>query len=1077
MYKDSTAPDTIVTDKKIPKNPNLYILHRITNYAVKECDGKTCCNCWHGKKYKQFTLEESLKVLSNPSNYINIKLESFGTYKLYGDIDHCPLSIDQVSKLLSDYSNSIGLNDITISITQNNKYTKEGNSYHFVIPQYKCLVEDNKLFAEHLIEFAKNEYDDIGKWVDVGVYNCGIKGHFFRLPNQFKGSRFDIPCSENIHEIKTGTMEDFLLSYVPSDVKLFKPPDEWYTRKTKEKRHTTQQVPIINQCTSLSRKQVHYIKKLLKLLTIESMTEHDSWLKVMMFLRRYDLRELAHKYSKLCAEKYDENEIDLFFNKPNTSDVIGIGTIMHIIKKCNKEKYDKYIKKHGRLLIYKNTDEIFLNMDIHKPDIVENCERISDDTYNKVFNEHHKGVIIHACPGIGKTFNINKYSENNPDMSILSITSNRALTCNHEKQLDITTYLNGTICDKFVCSFEQLHIIKRNYDIIVIDEITSLLDKLYSPTVRNKVIEFSMLHNLCESAKKIIVCDATITDSVLLIMKELTKDANSAKDEFASSGTTVPRDNFIYYRNLFQSSKGKVMNIYIPKKYKPTEKVDYVCSFMEHIKDKIIAKKPCIVMSDSKKICDIIKKYVIETLKVDEEQIKLFTSDCGKLNDLVNCNEVFKNKLVIFSPKVLFGTDIQIEYESGCVMAIYTGGSVNGRQLFQQINRTRKSANVNILLLIKQKYKSHIVDYDEHVKNELDDLKLYLRGLKKLCPTVQMVADLVTIRKGLKTTINEEDTLTQIHLHNSWYDRIFNCDKSQLFVSLCQEQGYDIKYNNFDATESMTFDMTDINKESKLTLYEDNKKYIEGELNKNNDTYDAVVEKMDSRLKFLNVKKGLLRMSKEYLERNYGKERCDEVCALKEIAEDDEIFKKCMSSKILYDDHFKIFGNIMTKYDSEEINTWAIINKGAFNPNNILVLEEVERIAGVTKRFDIESVKYDENTKKSLEKISERLGKALYGKQNKKKLNERCLAKIETINDVDGLKGLLCDMYNRYDKIFSKKKKHIGKNGKQITTHEYTINDNTLSRHKIFLNALRDKIKIQCYDYDMNDALDNGVVK
>ena len=408
-----------------------------------------------------------MKVLSDSNSYVNIKLESNHIYKLYGDIDHCQLNEEQVIELLSEYCKYLKLEDISVSLTKNNKYTKEGNSYHYVIPQYKCLVEDNKLFVEHLIEYAKNKYEDIGKWVDVSVYNCGDKGHFFRMPNQFKGARFDIPCSENIHEIKIGMMEDFLLSYISSDVKLFKPPDEWYVKKPKEKLHSSQQVPIINQCTSLSRKQVRYIKKLLKLLTIESMTERDSWLKVMMFLRRYDLRELAHICSKLCVEKYD----------------------------------------------------------------------------------------------------------------------------------------------------------------------------------------------------------------------------------------------------------------------------------------------------------------------------------------------------------------------------------------------------------------------------------------------------------------------------------------------------------------------------------------------------------------------------------------------------------------------------------SEEINTWAIINKGAFNPNNILVLEEVERIAGVTKRFDIESVKYDENTKKSLEKISERLGKALYGKQNKKKLNEMCIAKIETINDTDSLKGLLCDMYNRYDKIFNKKQKRFRKNGELCATYEYTINDEILNRHKVFLNALRDKMKIQCYDYDINDALDNGITK
>ena len=54
-----------------------------------------------------------------------------------------------------------------------------------------------------------------------------------------------------------------------------------------------------------------------------------------------------------------------------------------------------------------------------------------------------------------------------------------------------------------------------------------------------------------------------------------------------------------------------------------------------------------------------------------------------------------------------------------------------------------------------------------------------------------------------------------------------------------------------------------------------------------------------------------------------------------------------------------------------------------------------------------------------------------------------CIAKIETINDIDSLKGLLCDMYNRYDKIFNKKQKQLRENNKQTTTYEYAINDET----------------------------------
>lgn len=1052
----SMSRGTIRREKKFCEKT--ITLYSITNYAYKECDGETCHNCQHDKMRKVFNLNKAIEMLKEPNYYINIKVESKHVYKIFGDVDHCSLKIEEVTNLIYNYCQYLKIPITRISITQNNKYKKD-NSYHYVIPEYKCHIEDNKRFVEHLLTFSKSKYPEVEKWIDTSVYNCGTKGHFFRMPNQYKGQRFKMKAEQNVHEIKEGKMEDFLLEYIDESVKEFKCPDEWKEdRKEKVNKHVsinTTNVNIIK--VQLFDKQVKYIEGLLNTLTVECITSYGNWIKIMMFLRKYNLRELAHKISKQCSN-YDSTEIDRFFNRPNEKDCIGIGTIEFIAKQCNKEGYDKYIEKYGRLPIYANTDEIFLAQNKHDYDYTENTTRISDEAYKFLFESKSKGVILQTGTGVGKTYVTNKFRKEYPECAFLSISANRALACNHKAQMEgIVCYLDTDIdnVQQYIISFEQLHTINANsktednvkYEHIVIDEFTSVNDKMYSPTVKNPCEEFTKLANICEQAKKIIVCDATITDSTLLLMDALTKG------------------DYLYYRNFHQQSNEKKIYFQEPKEIekkikkeneeriirmcdnKKDEKkmispkqVDSVVTFIGQMKESIIGGKSCMIMSDSKKICDYVYKYVHDKLEMDKKNILIFTRDKGTLEDLVNCNETFLNKVVICSPKVIFGTDITIHYDAGCVRSIYTGGSVSGRQFYQQINRTRNSTDVHVLSLINDKHKHEYITYEQHKENELNDIKLYLRGLAQLNTKTKMIANLVTIRDGLKPDINEKDIIMQMHLLNSWYEKIFNCNKSQLFLSLCKEQGYDIEYSELVVNEIAEFTTKEVNDEVKEEIIQENKDYVEGK-----PMSDIINEKMGSRMAYLGI-------TKEALQEN-----TEEMKILREIIYDDDVMKRCVKSKILYESKEKINERIMSKYkDRETIDEWAFVNKEIFNPTSILTLEKVENIAGI-ERFDIDNVKYDETTKDKLKEISEELGYTLYGKISKKRNDTRMNKKFEMICDINGIKDVLCDLYNKYDHIVIKESIVAKYDGKMTRQPKYSINKDILMRHKMFIEMIKTK--------------------
>ena len=42
----------------------------------------------------------------------------------------------------------------------------------------------------------------------------------------------------------------------------------------------------------------------------------------------------------------------------------------------------------------------------------------------------------------------------------------------------------------------------------------------------------------------------------------------------------------------------------------------------------------------------------------------LITADKGNQNELYKCNETFKGKIIISSPRILYGLDIQLKYDS-----------------------------------------------------------------------------------------------------------------------------------------------------------------------------------------------------------------------------------------------------------------------------------------------------------------------------------------------------------------------------------------------------------------------------
>lgn len=352
-------------------------------------------------------------------------------------------------------------------------------------------------------------------------------------------------------------------------------------------------------------------------------------------------------------------------------------------------------------------------------------------------------------------------------------------------------------------------------------------------------------------------------------------------------------------------------------------------------------------------------------------------------------------------------------------------------------------------------------------------LQDYLNGLAILNPKVQMIVNMCTIRKGLKPEVNKDDLITQIHLYESWYDRNFATNKSQLFLSLCMEQGYKIKTIELNRIEECPFTNKELKVEMTELIKKQNKDYIEDKLTKEDRNYETVNEKMIKKLDRLHVT--IEELDEGNIMKLPDKEKY-EMKVIKEIAIDDDIYVKCLRAKSLYDSTEKLIKIMTCKYKNDTVDEWAWIYKDMYNPKNLIVLKKVEDIIGLNRKdIDkdgyLDKIKYDGKIVQKLTDMKEDIGNLLYGKISKKKIITRVNKKLNNIKDNNGLIDLMADMYNKFDKIISIENKRIRDNSKLIREKIYTINKITLEKHQIFMKALRNWDKDDYIEFDSNECI------
>jgi hypothetical protein len=610
------------------------------------------------------------------------------------------------------------------------------------VKEMKCFVTD-----------IKSDLHD-KKIIDKCVYR---KGAFRCLWNSKYGANVNLEFYKGIRYEPASEKDlfyDSLLKYkyqeyylVEIDMPTKDKIDEQDKRKNTNKKIYDKNGININNDDNKVKHPISLLKQYLDLLKKDRVDSYNSWLKIGMILYNcnpdpecFDMWDEWSKSSNYMSRGYNVHKWDSF-----KLDRYSIGSLKYYAKKDNPNGYSQIAKSINN--IETNIDgPIFESLDFEAPyllseekeTIKENKSFVSSHIIDWMDNNEVKTLAIRSCYNSGKTDIITKIIKEFNPKKVLFISYRQTLT--HEffgnfKSLDFESYFEGNYtAERFICQIESLYKIKphmtfeevvplEHYDLIIMDEIESILNHFVSSTITNKVEIFTIMSSFIYNAKKVLALDG---------------------DFFNRS-----------YNFLETFGKVKVLKNTIKK-----DKRNYIFtnnrSDMENTIEKDLKEnKNLVVVSMSATIVTYLY-----TIYKDKYKCILHTrhSDDKEKKKLQNVEEYWTQaQLVLYSPSVEAGVNFDVPHFHKIFM-ILSSKSTSPRGLLQMGSRVRKIEDNNIMVYLNNLPYKEKCNFYSH-----DEMKAYVFEIysKLRNPTIKLDPE-----TNEMVWTYEFDNFTQLLIHN-----------------------------------------------------------------------------------------------------------------------------------------------------------------------------------------------------------------------------------------------------------------------------------------------------------------------
>lgn len=361
---------------------NHFNLFKLTNYK-----NNTEQN-FNENNLNELSLDKILKKLENDKSY-HIKYDNNTKLKLFFDLDH--IENEKIfNKCLLFLKNVFKVEDHEISYTT----SKDKNnllSYHVVIPKYyvnnldeiKNFINNNKILKIQKLE----------KVFDSSIYR---KNGILRMPNQ---TNEDKP---NKHKICVGKMEDFIINYIDNSILYtFENKEISKTNNYKEEETTEEdnEDDIIEENNkNIFDENEEYLKLCISNKIFIKLEGYPIWFQIACIIKNcikenkfYYFNEISKQMKGYGGETNTKNFFNDLLNRQDTDNILGIGTLKHIIKEINEKKYKIINFEFNKLMASRKSNNI--ELDETKFNFFDNIYFESLQTYELKKSYFEKFVI------------------------------------------------------------------------------------------------------------------------------------------------------------------------------------------------------------------------------------------------------------------------------------------------------------------------------------------------------------------------------------------------------------------------------------------------------------------------------------------------------------------------------------------------------------------------------------------------------------------------------------------------------------------------------------------------------------
>jgi len=431
---------------------------------------------------------------------------------------------------------------------------------------------------------------------------------------------------------------------------------------------------------------------------------------------KYDINENKKIWDNVNINVSNTEFINCFYTLINHLYKFDVNYYNDLINSLNDETkliiqyYNSFYNVKYAKQFYKiDNNLIDKKIELKKSDLTDN-KYLNKDIIINAYNNNYNNIIIKSGLGTGKSVSVcnflNYYLTNiNKNASILIISPrisysnsiNETLEKNLNINFDIYNDKNVEIknSNKLIMSIFSLSKIERNYDIIVLDEIESIINVFKNTSCHIDYLKnYDIFLNLINNSLVNLLLDGDINNTSLQLIKNVEN-----------------KQSILYINN--NNFKKREVNFYHNKK-----------NFENEMDNDLKINKKIVIFNYSKNKIIKLKEYfnhlypskkIICHYSGSKDNNLLENKKNGKLTSI---NEIWNNcDILIYNSSITVGIDFNIEYFDKIYINYDKINIV--RDVIQSINRIRNFKD-NIINIYNSSYNNSLDKYNDNI-NIMDD--------------------------------------------------------------------------------------------------------------------------------------------------------------------------------------------------------------------------------------------------------------------------------------------------------------------------------------------------------------------